>query len=655
MLEPRQRFIDLATRPLAGNPADHALAQGELMDRLAHARPEDGDDLLEAATRRLEEKTPRPAWQSVLGFFGTLVLAAAVLFPVLRAAWQEMKELNPLYYLIPVHRDHNDEWEEQLTAGLDEEQRRFLILNTNGIGRETQADWILQARKALPEGPAEFEELILALGSNALVGDLVTGHGGKIDPGNAVWALYAAMQDGRTSLSGSTTPGYTRISQRSGYERTWKQLGETLLQPRLESHIPGRTVRRLEMLPTVVDLRTMANRRHFAGRQRYLSDDSGLALTWVARAEELAKAGDREALKAWIASWEKFTIRQLQPDQSAFQGGEFTYRTPMIAKSLAAHATSLGLTEEITRLERWTKASEAIQARLMISSGPRRYAMTVSGGRDFFIADEAEFEPGRRAEFALADRYFALTAACIFTFFAFLAALEVWRRPGEIRGMALGLSPLLQRADFAWLAGLGIAVPLAWHVLVTRFTPLACRDLALTEWDMIPAFSQAGGSVLLSVCLLLQTARWRIARRGGFLALRPPVLWPGWSAAVVAALFVPSLGVVRYLTKWEEEFLLLGSTAAGLPLLWLLWRGGAIAFGPRAASLGGVLTCRLLFPAFLTMAALLLAAMPLLKSEERRWVARDTVGGTDPAGSGLGRLEARTQEALRAELLEAMK
>lgn len=655
MLEPRQRFIDLATRPLAGNPADHALAQGELMDRLAHARPEDGDDLLEQATRRLEEKPPRPAWRSVLGFFGTLALAAALLLPVLHAAWQEMKELNPLYYLIPVDRDHHDEWEERLTAGLDAEQRRFLILNTNGIGRETQADWILQARKSLPEDPAEFEELILALGSNSLVGDLVTGHGEKIDPGNAVWALSAAMQEGRTSLSGSAAPGYTRIGQRSGYERTWKLLGQTLSQPRLESHIPGRTARRLEMLPAVVDLRTMVNRQHFAARQRHLSDDSGLVLTWVARAEELAKAGDREALKAWIASWEKFTILQLQPGQSAFHGGGFAYRTPTIAKSLAAHANSLGLTDESARMERWTKTSEAILTRIMSHSASRRYAMTVSGSREFFIADDAEFEPGRRAEFALADRYFALLGACGFTLLAFFAALEVWRRPGEIRGMALGLSPLLQRADFGWLAGLGIAVPLAWHVLVTRFTPLACRDFALTEWDMIPALSQAGGSVLLSACLLLQTARWRIARRGGFLALRPPVLWPGWAAAAVAALFVPSLGVVRYLTRWEEEFLLLGSTAAGLPLLWLLWRGGAIAFGPRAASLGGVLTCRLLFPAFLAMAGVLLTSMPLLKSEERRWVARDAVGGTDPAGSGLGRLKARTEAALRAELLEAMK
>ena len=33
----------------------------------------------------------------------------------------------------------------------------------------------------------------------------------------------------------------------------------------------------------------------------------------------------------------------------------------------------------------------------------------------------------------------------------------------------------------------------------------------------------------------------------------------------------------------------------------------------------------------------------------------DAVGGTDPAGSGLGRLKARTEAALRAELLEAMK
>ena len=68
-----------------------------------------------------------------------------------------------------------------------------------------------------------------------------------------------------------------------------------------------------------------------------------------------------------------------------------------------------------------------------------------------------------------------------------------------------------------------------------------------------------------------------------------------------------------------------------------------------------MLTCRLLFRLFLLAAAGLLALMPLLKIEECRWVARDTVGGTDPAGSGLGVLEARLSSDIRQQLLEAVK
>ena len=56
MLETRLRFIDLATRPLAGKGAAEDLARGELMDRLAHSTPAGGDDSLETAIVRLEEK-----------------------------------------------------------------------------------------------------------------------------------------------------------------------------------------------------------------------------------------------------------------------------------------------------------------------------------------------------------------------------------------------------------------------------------------------------------------------------------------------------------------------------------------------------------------------------------------------------------------------
>lgn len=654
MLEARQRLIDLATRPLAGNQAASDLAQGELMDRLAHARPDDGDDLLEDATRRLEERSPRAPWQSALGFAAALALFGAILFPVLRAAWQEMKELNPVYRFIAFENSHDEEWEARITAGLDAEKRAFLLANTQVLGYEAQSSRYAAAAKELPEDPADFEEFLAYLLTTAATRQRtdcppspgLMDHARRIDPGNGWWTLAGAEL--------AYTSGYRWDSQQTRSDWISNELERGAREPRYASHLPGRTVRRLEMLAPVSDIASMVSRQRFASRQRNLDDPSQSSIIWNARAMELNSTGDTESLERWIATWEEHLRRQLQPEQGAVLDSEVIFRILQVSGTFSHYAAQQGLPDEADRVDRWTKEATDIHSRTP-PLGPRRYAMTVSGSRQDFIADVAEFEPGRRAEFALADRYFALTAACCFVVFAFLAALEAWRRPEEIRGMALGLSPLFRPVDFAWLAGLGLALPLVWHVLITRFTPLACRDFAMTEWGMIPSFAQAGGSVLFATCMLLQTARWRIAKRAGVLALRPQLLWPGWGAAAVAAAFAPCLGIVQYLTKWQEEFLLLGSTAAGIPLLWLLWRGGAIAFGPRSGSLGGVLTCRLVFPAFLAMAALLLTLMPLLKSEEHRWVARDTVGGTDPSGSGLGRLEARTQATLRQQLLEAMK
>jgi hypothetical protein len=660
MLEPRQRFIDLATRPLAGKQADHDLARGELMDRLAHARPAEGDDLLETATGRLEERHAPPAWQTALGFAGALALAGLILAGVLHAAWREMKDLNPLYRFFPLHSTHQEEWEARITAGVEAGRRDFLLANTEGFASEAQEAGYAAAAANLPEDPADFEELMAYYRTSATTADPASrrtvselmDHAGRIDPGNGWWPLVLAQIDNGMARPGGTFASHG-TSDLARPDSIWKTIEGAAAQARFESHIPKRTARRLEMMGPAEDIAAMVSRQRFAERQRSLSDSSR-GEVWVKGAEELTFVRDPEGLKRWIATWENLTRRQLQPDRADFLGTEVIFRIPQVARVLSHFTTRMALPDESARMDRWTKEANAILTRSP-APGPRRYAMTVSGSRQAFIADDREFEPGRRAEFALADRYLALAAACLFTLLALFAALESWRRPREIRGMAQGLSPLLRPVDFAWLAALGIVVPLAWHVGVTRFTPLGCRDFALTEWDMIPAWSQAGGSFLLATCLLLQTSRWRIAKRGGFLALRPPALWPGWAAAAVAALFVPSLGAVRFLTKWQEEFLLFGSSAAGVPLLWLLWRGGAIAFGPRSAALGGVLSCRMLFPAFLAMAGLLLALMPLLKSEERRWVARDAVGGTDPAGSGLGLLEARTQSALRQQLLEALK
>ena len=123
----------------------------------------------------------------------------------------------------------------------------------------------------------------------------------------------------------------------------------------------------------------------------------------------------------------------------------------------------------------------------------------------------------------------------------------------------------------------------------------------------------------------------------------------------MAALVVPLSGLARYWPTLDEEYLACACAITGVPLLWLLWRAGSLVFGPGHAALGGVLLCRMVMPALLLGSLFLLGLAPLLKQEERRWVARDSVSGPDPGGSGLSRIDARSEEEICRHLLEAME
>ena len=122
-----------------------------------------------------------------------------------------------------------------------------------------------------------------------------------------------------------------------------------------------------------------------------------------------------------------------------------------------------------------------------------------------------------------------------------------------------------------------------------------------------------------------------------------------------AALFVPAMGMVRYLTKNQEEFLNFGSAAAGLPLLWLLWRSFALVLSPRRVALPGVIVCRMLIPSFIGASLLLLAAAFFLKREESKWVQRDPLAHAEPGGQGMSAVGARFVEAFRQNRLRAIE
>lgn len=659
----RFRFIDLAVRPLGRSEAPRELARGELMDRLTHAEPGPGDDSLEVATASLERKVRLSSRRATGLIILALVLLCVPLVFLPLAGLQEMTRLDFFYGVMSRRYLSVEESERHLAAGLSEEQQLFLFRNSQSMGYEVRSKAFAQLDETLPEDPAEFEEYLMATGwARRAPPGTVREHGGRIDPGNGFWALSdastAAARYGmvrpkapRPRVAGSVRPmppPKEPYDVRQVHRDIWAMLEEAARQPRLISYIPARTAQRLALLGPPEDLAELADQRAFIQQQKRFSFGQPVSPDfWVAKAEELVAVKDHEGLKRWIAVWEELEMRTLSYPA-------FIVRRAQVLKQAIAGA---GWKKEEDRLQRWAVAANPISPKGPLTSVPDislRAASSIGGSSLPLGLEVTELEPDRKAEHAMADRMSALGAAAVFALLAICAVFEGWRRSAAVSGLAAGLFPLLGRVDFGWVAGLGILLPAAWHVTISWLTPLGGRDLGVNAWEMLPMIGRVGGSVIFATCMLVQTARWRIAKRGGVIGLRP-VLWPGWAVAGMAALFVPAAGAVRYLPKWQEEYLVFGSAAAGLPLLWLLWRAFALLFCPRSAALGGVLLCRMLAPCFIAASVGVLVPVPFLKNEERKWVARDTLGIPDPAGSGGSALDARMMNRMREQFRAAIK
>jgi hypothetical protein len=413
-------------------------------------------------------------------------------------------------------------------------------------------------------------------------------------------------------------------------------------------------------------LAELADLSGFAQRQSLWTGNSGnISLIWMARARELVSLNDVDGFRKWVARWDRMTLDGLRPSATRTDPYSSLYFIERNAKEFLHDAASLKATDVEGRLLKWQHEINSLGgpgASAKTSDIGLRIA-TFAGGMHFFgsgfaaaeIVTLAELAPGVKTEHAVAERFGALAGSTIFAVLAIAAFFEGWRRAPHLRGMARGLLPLLRPADFLWVAGLGIALPLLWYLAWIRLTPLGYREFSIGLADFLPFLARITATILFFLCLILQTARWRMAKRGGFAGLRPAALWPGWVAAGTAAAFVPVTGLARYWPNLDELYYLCPCALLGFPLLWLLWRGTSVLFGPASAALAGVMLCRFLLPIFILGSLMLMGLMPLLKAEERKWMARDTLSGPDPSGRVYTKLQARTEDYIRQRLLKAME
>ncbi|MCW1924238.1 hypothetical protein OKA05_16850 [Luteolibacter arcticus] len=673
MSDLRERFIELAIRPLAGKSPAEDLARGELMERLNHARSGPQDESLEVAIAQLEatsalsRKTGVPAFCLLLAF-------AIVIGLVSLATWRDLVRMDRLYNVIPGRIDHVAAAERELERKVPEDQRIFLFSGHSSMGTEIQRAWHESCKVSLPDDPAWLEEYAFSAGLSVLEGGQVFLHARRIDPGNGMWDAREAtgslvrskFKHSSSRPRGAIGPALPVLKTDQPYREAVDHMERASVAPRFESWIPPRTIKRLAMLGPATDLAELADRWMFAGVQwRSGSTFHRWAELWEARAAELERDQDREGLRRWFGTIERLLPRCLADsgnkrlyDPGGFFGSRHSRNFLEILRRQELH-------DEAARLDHWIRESSRPLTGVTSGSGMDiRPRMAVADYGDWIHAipgsiQDRDLEPGRRAEHAAADRMLAVTVAILFGVLACLACLEGWRRARPVRGLADRVGALLRPSDFAWIFGLGIAVPALWHVAIAGISPLGARDFSITCGYMKPVALRVAGSFLFACCMLIQSARWRLAKRGGVLGFRP-VLWPGWAMAIIAALFVPAISAVRYLPtyhpRWQQDdFVNFGSAVAGLPLLWLLWRSFAMVLCPTRAALPGVLVCRMLMPCFIGAALLLLASAPLLKREESKWVQRDALAHPDPGGSGLSVMDARLVEMLRDKLLHAIE
>ena len=660
MAEPSHHFIELALRSL---PAEGAVREGaadELAARLAHG----GEDAraLEDSIAQLEKNTPPAPWR-LPSIAGLLMLTAGIIFGFLIPDhYQEFRLLLPLhgqggnddYYgrvlaatgpaassipLRAVYYSDKDAWRKQVQALLAEDP-------DNKAYYRYYAEWFTywDAARSLPP---DYHERWKTL-----------------DPDNAVWGINASNHLAERAIL-SKSRSAPAVRDEKSFQESLAYLKEAASCTHSYSHF---AVIKRRQLGDFVAEDTLKSRYTERGVLNLAEGDHSAWLYSLSKvipiqADRLASAGGKEGLKALVADFRKIMLLAAKDPTVSLDVQFSSMGSPLTA--LNAHCSLAGLSEE----EAWL--DEVAKAVALVRAGYRPPAANLARGasswhrdrlRGSILITDADLKPGRQAEYAVADRFAAVGGSLMIFLVVGGLVIEVLRRGGGPRGLARGLQPLLRAHDWIWIFGAGVLAPLSWWLLIIHLSPLGCRDIGLTHYDtshyvplMQPWLSQAAGAVVLLLVSVLQVTRWRWAKRGAFLALDAKRLWIGWTMLGIAALFIPVQGIVRYLPSHQENFLIYGSSAGGIPLLWLLWQTVMGIACPTANALRGILTLRAMIPALLAVMLLLLATVPVLRHQERQWVAADLLSKPDPQGTGLSTLDRRMNDEFRDMLVESLE
>lgn len=670
------RFIELATQPLAGNAELHLAAAGELRRQLAEntAPPEAIAQAADSLARA--DRHPRRHWWRMALFLTTLLVS----LPVLVHTHLQLRKLAGVRNFISPGSSSPSILDQ--TKALTPQQKLILHGDTNA---KDEPDRWKALWKSDPENPAYLLEYATAHHrEHKSLSPEILAAAARLDPENAWYPVIQAAGMAKRAVNKRTPNYYERkrgekptytVTDEEAFAKSLELLHQATTKPRLSSAQTELLKERIKLLPPRKDFASQMPRLVYLSALNYGTLDLRyLADAFSIQAGRFAEANDKAGFQQLVDDWKWLA------SSTAKDGGLLI--DVLVAKAVFTiplgpfqeAAQSLGLEEEAgkfgalklhedTRRERHreqrndSEQTFLIETKSSVMAGLTLPSISHQLNSPPPITD-SDLRPSRYADHALFGRLHALASWLVFGIFAGITGGIGLSRCGAVnRSLSARLQPLFRRGDWAWVIVGGIIAPLLWGAIIYYATPLSAR-----EWGMKISGFLLPGLQLTAITILMLVASTVIASRrlqkcAGFLWQKPRFPMLGNAAVIVTALAIPMIGTLMWL-RGGLGFLLfkIGAVLSIGALLWLLVGITCqLLDKPKPASLRRATLGRILMPVWISGMVLMIATAPLHFAEERYWIQQDRLLEITPDAPASSRYEWDVTQQLRKELLEMMR
>ena len=664
-------LIETALRPFAGN-AEMQLAARHLLSELTVSNDGSAADAIQRWDA-IDARKRKPLWRIVL-FSVVAVVSAILMVDVSKDLLTYGRFYSSMTNFMTI--GSGNRYQQQLEKRLSAPQRLLLFGDSS---QPTRAGKMKALWDSEPENPAYFSEYVKAyLSDNDRLPPDSLETARRIDPQNSWFTYLAAAAECKASVKKGTR---SKAAKDAGEALTWNirdqakldralvLLHEARSQPECRNYVKELSRQRIEILPRSNPTDNLYSIAYLAGSVapdiislRHLVDAIG-AKGWT-YGEETNAPGlkdlivDSDAFVTALAGIEAPTIIEVLVFKVCADGS---------AKELSAAAAKLGLAADATRLaethQRFKEHKIARETRTVmpdregpIANGALLASLTLPMVSRQMVdpppLTDDDVKPGR-----LADHEMFAHASCVGAWILLMVlfcgtALYRYRSPALIRGLAKRMEALMRPADWAWLLGVGVVMPLVYMMILNRLTPLGGRDLGLQTTFMLLPTAHFLGLTVLMILLSVLITRWRLGKRAAEFRFPSGKSKLGWLAVACAVAFIPAVGWGA--CAGSKAGLAAAAGLILLPTLWLLVVMTCAVFSKPSKLFHRSTSARVLLPVYATAMLLMVSPVPVYKAAGQYWFEQDTLIRLDPAYPSMTRYEYEAAVQMRRELRTAL-